>query len=154
MKTLYEIKQKMAAGDIAQAEEALKELLAAEPGNLEAKMLYGTCRQLLGDEETFRRIHGEIAPMMERLCEQETPIDSVSTWNKCHKTFLELASDGLVKETDREVYCLYGCIDYDEIKKEFEEFARRRRCKRIVVFLLLIATPFLIWLACWLGQKL
>jgi len=35
---------------------ALKELLAAEPDNLQAKMLYGTCRQLLGDEETFRRI--------------------------------------------------------------------------------------------------
>ena len=50
MKTLEEIKQTMADGDTAQADEALKELLANEPDNLLAKMLYGTCRQLLGDE--------------------------------------------------------------------------------------------------------
>ena len=46
--TLDEIKQLMAVGETAQADEALKELLAAEPNNLQAKMLYGTCRQLLG----------------------------------------------------------------------------------------------------------
>ena len=57
MKTLDEIKQMMSAGDTAEADEALKKLLASESENLEAKMLYGTCRQLLGDEETFKRIH-------------------------------------------------------------------------------------------------
>ena len=67
METFDEIKRLAAAGDIARAEEALKELLAAEPENLEAKRLYGTCRQLLGDEETFRRIHAELAPMMENI---------------------------------------------------------------------------------------
>ena len=48
MKTLDEIKQMMSAGDTAEADEALKKLLASESENLEAKMLYGTCRQLLG----------------------------------------------------------------------------------------------------------
>ena len=67
MKTLDEIKQLMAAGDTAQADKALKELLAKEPDNLQAKMLYGTCRQLLGDEETFKRIHDELAPVMVKL---------------------------------------------------------------------------------------
>ena len=43
MKTLEEIKQMMSAGDAAKAAEALKELLAKEPENLQAKMLYGTC---------------------------------------------------------------------------------------------------------------
>ena len=66
MKTLDEIKQMMAAGDAAKSAESLKELLAKEPDNLQAKMLYGTCCQLLGDEETFRRIHDELAPVMEK----------------------------------------------------------------------------------------
>ena len=66
MKTLDEIKKMMAAGDAAKSAEALKELLAKEPDNLQAKMLYGTCCQLLGDEETFRRIHDELAPVMEK----------------------------------------------------------------------------------------
>lgn len=47
MKTLDEIKQMMSAGDAVKADGTLKELLAAEPENLEAKMLYGTCRQSL-----------------------------------------------------------------------------------------------------------
>ena len=71
MKTLDEIKQLMAAGETAQADEALKDLLAAEPDNLQAKMLYGTCRQLLGDEETFRRIHEDLASEMEKLVKEE-----------------------------------------------------------------------------------
>ena len=53
MKTLEEIKALMAAGETARAAEALKEVLAKEPENLQAKMLYGTCCQLLGDEETL-----------------------------------------------------------------------------------------------------
>jgi thioredoxin-like negative regulator of GroEL len=84
MKTLDEIKQMMAAGDTAQADEALKDLLANEPDNLQAKMLYGTCRQLLGDEETFRRIHDELAPVMERLGKNEPEKETVSLWKKYH----------------------------------------------------------------------
>lgn len=67
MKTVDEIKQLMAAGETAEADAALKELLAKRPNNFQVKMLYGTCRQLLGDEATFKRIHDELAPMMERL---------------------------------------------------------------------------------------
>ena len=44
MKTLDEIKQLMAAVDTVQADEALKELLAKEPENLQAKMFHGTRR--------------------------------------------------------------------------------------------------------------
>lgn len=42
MNTLDEVKQMMAAGDTAEADEALKELLEKEPDNLQAKMLYDT----------------------------------------------------------------------------------------------------------------
>ena len=44
----------MKSGDIAGAEAAAQELLTAEPDNVQAMMFYGTCRQLQGDEATFR----------------------------------------------------------------------------------------------------
>ena len=52
--TIEDIKSLMKSGDIAGAEAAAQELLAAEPDNVQALMLYGTCRQLQGDEATFR----------------------------------------------------------------------------------------------------
>lgn len=96
MKTLDEIKEMMVAGDTAKAGEALKELLAAEPDNLQAKMLYGTCRQLLGDEETFKRIHDELAPRMERMEKKEPKAEAVSLWKKYHALWMTLIVGGLV----------------------------------------------------------
>ena len=96
MKTLEEIKQMMADGDTAQADAALKELLAKEPDNLQAKMLYGTCRQFLGDEETFKRIHDELAPMMEGLDKKESKSETVSLWKKYHALWMSLIVGGLV----------------------------------------------------------
>jgi radical SAM protein with 4Fe4S-binding SPASM domain len=92
--SLYEIKHMMAVGETAQADEALKALLEAEPDNLQAKMLYGICRQLLGDEETFRRIHDELAPAMEKPNETETPPEVASLWRKYHAlTFANMFLD-------------------------------------------------------------
>ena len=51
---IEEIKSLMKSGDVAGAEAAAQELLTAEPDNVQAMMLYGTCRQLQGDEATFR----------------------------------------------------------------------------------------------------
>ena len=96
MKTLDEIKQMMAASDTAQADAALKELLAKEPDNLQAKMLYGTCRQLLGDEETFKRIHDELAPSMERMEKKEPKTETVSLWRKYHAQWEYLIVAGLI----------------------------------------------------------
>ena len=96
MKTLDEIKQMMAAGETAQADEALKELLATEPENLQAKMLYGTCRQLLGDEETFKRIHDELVPEMERQGKKDSQSETVSLWRKYHALWMTLIVSGLV----------------------------------------------------------
>ena len=96
MKTLDEIRQLMAAGDTALADEALKELLAKEPDNLQAKMLYGACRQLLGDEETFKRIHDELAPVMERLEKKDPKAETVSQWKKHQKLWEYLIAGGLV----------------------------------------------------------
>jgi thioredoxin-like negative regulator of GroEL len=81
LKESNEIKQLMAAGETARADEALKELLVEEPNNLQAKMLYGTCHQLLGDEETFKRIHDELEPQMSKL-DVWTPyqVETLSLW--------------------------------------------------------------------------
>jgi len=91
MKTLDEIKQMMSAGDTAKAAEELKEFIAVEPENLQAKMLYGTCCQLLGDEETFKRIHDELAPEMETLEKGEPQSETVSLWRKYHALWLIVA---------------------------------------------------------------
>ena len=96
MKTLDEIKQMMVAGDTAQADEALKELLAKDPENLQAKMLYGTCRQFLGDEETFKRIHDELAPVMEREKKTDVGEETVSLWKKYHALWMSLIVGGLL----------------------------------------------------------
>ena len=96
MKTLDEIKKMMAAGDTAQADEALKELLANEPDNLQAKMLYGTCRQLLGDEETFRRIHDEVEPEMATKEMLFPENETVSLWKRYHALWMSLIVGGLV----------------------------------------------------------
>lgn len=96
MKTLDEIKKLMAKGETAQADEALKELLAAEPDNLQAKMLYGTCRQLLGDEETFKRIHDELVPKIASLEKNEPNTETVSLWRKYHRLWEWLIVAGLI----------------------------------------------------------
>ena len=102
MKTLDEIKQMMAAGETALADEALKELLEAEPNNLQAKMLYGTCRQLLGDEETFKRIHDELAPVMAKLSDvslgeaMAAPLETLSLWKKYQSLWVRLIVYGLI----------------------------------------------------------
>ena len=96
MKTLDEVKPMMAAGDTAQADEALKELLANEPDDLQAKMLYGTCRQLLGDEETFKRIHDELVPVMKKLVKDEPKMETITLWKKYHALWMTFIVGGLV----------------------------------------------------------
>ena len=58
--TIEAIKSLMKSGDIAEAEAAAQELLTAEPDNVQAMMLYGTCCQLQGDEATFRDTYATV----------------------------------------------------------------------------------------------
>ena len=96
MVTLGEIKQLMAAGETAEADEALKEVLARTVSeNLQAKMLYGTCRQLLGDEETFKRIHDELAPVMEKRKKDVPDEDEAKCWERFDKLFRSQNQDAL-----------------------------------------------------------
>lgn len=58
---LTEIKRMMADGDLQDAAKALRKRMKELPGDLETKLLYGTCCHLLGDDRTFVRIDDETA---------------------------------------------------------------------------------------------
>lgn len=58
---LEQIKELMRGGDVAAAAEELKSLISAEPGNQEAKILYGTCCHICGDDATLVKIDEEVA---------------------------------------------------------------------------------------------
>ena len=90
--TIEDIKSLMKSGDIAGAETAAQELLTSEPDSAEAQMLYGTCRQLRGDNKTFGEIHDALAPKMEAERDEKT----LSLWRRYHKLWMALLAGGLV----------------------------------------------------------
>lgn len=55
------IRDLMRTGNIAAAAERLQSRIALMPEDAEAKMLLGTCRHLLGDDEAFCRIDDELS---------------------------------------------------------------------------------------------
>ena len=75
---LREIKKLMKNGDFAKADAELKAIVECESRNVQAKLLYGTCRLLLGDEDTFRKIHDEVEPRISF----EKDVEVVSAWRK------------------------------------------------------------------------
>ncbi len=92
MTTIDEIKSLLKSGDVAGAEALCRKALEATPDEAQLKMLFGTCRQLQGDEETFRRIHDELAPEMAKTSSAET----LSLWRKYHKLWMALIVGALV----------------------------------------------------------
>ena len=102
---LGEINKLLKAGDIVGAESAIIELLKKEPGNAQAKMLYGTCLQLQGDQEGFFRIHEELAPKMSDVPDEKT----LGMWRKYHRLWISLIAGGLVVAgAVGATYCLCG----------------------------------------------
>ena len=96
MSKIDEIKSLLKSGDVAGAEALCKAELQKTPGDAALKMLFGTCRRLQGDEETFRRIHDELAPEM-AVAETVEPLsEKVSLWRKYHKLWLALIAGALV----------------------------------------------------------
>lgn len=65
MKSIEEIQAQIKSGEIDEALEALHALLKAEPENVEAEMLLGTCCQLKGDSAAFNEIYEDVRPQME-----------------------------------------------------------------------------------------
>ena len=58
---MTDIRDLMRAGNLAAAAERLQARIALVPEDAEAKMLLGTCRHLLGDNEAFCRIDDELS---------------------------------------------------------------------------------------------
>ena len=112
---ICEIKRRLKTGDIVGAESVAKESLAAEPDNVQVKMLYGTCRQLQGDETTFCRIHDELAPKMATVADG----DAQSFWRRYHALWISLIVGGLVVAGLGAVVVYYG----NAISKEFSRMA-------------------------------
>lgn len=109
---LNEINKLLKAGDVAAAESVALELLKKEPGNLQAKMLYGTCLQLQGDRESFGRIHEELVPKMTVVSDEKT----LSMWHRYHALWMTLMVGGLVLAgTVGTIYVIFA----DQINKYY-----------------------------------
>ena len=87
--TIEEIKSCMKSGDVAGAEAAAQELLTAEPDNVQAMILYGTCRQLQGDEATFRDTY---ATVKEHLDARPDALDAETkaAWERFDELYAKL----------------------------------------------------------------
>lgn len=86
------VKQLMRSGDVRGAAERLKAILAVQPDDAEAQMLFGTCCHLLGDDDMFKKIHDDLAPKMETVADARTQ----SLWRKYHAIWMSLIVGGLV----------------------------------------------------------
>ena len=91
---IEEIKNLMKSGDVAGAETAAQELLTADPDNVQALMLYGTCRQLQGDEATFRDTYTTVK---EHLDAQPDALDAETTaaWKRFEELYAKLGQPEL-----------------------------------------------------------
>ncbi len=96
MTTIDQIKTLLQSGDVAGAEALCRKALETHPDDAQLKMLFGLCRQLQGDEETFRRIHDELAPEMGGAEDNAPHSEKVSLWRKYHKLWLSLIVGALV----------------------------------------------------------
>ena len=95
------IKELIRKGDIPQASERLREILAKTPEDAAARMLYGTCCQLMGDSATFGRIYRDLAPEMEPRVTRGERSELVSMWLKYAAMFVAV------------VTCFYGALGED-----------------------------------------
>ena len=101
--TLDEIKELVNNGNLASADAELKTLVELEPENIQAKLLYGTCRLLLGDENVFRKIHDEVRPRMAF----EKDVTIVLAWRKYLQWLRYLLVGALMLEG--------GCVSREEM---------------------------------------
>ena len=113
-----EIKNLLKSGNVAGAEAAANRLLAKDPYDVRAMMLYGTCRQLQGDEVAFRRIHRKLAPKMAKIADGETQ----AMWRKFDDMNKELRDlrargrDSLEVQGHGSRCCpVYGCAVYPRV---------------------------------------
>lgn len=115
------IKDLIKNGDIPQAGERLREILAKTPEDAAARMLYGTCCQLMGDSATFGRIYRDLAPEMEPRVTRGEQSELVSMWLKYAAMFAIIIAIGLHSS---------NASASDVVGDNTEEVAPRKKIKR------------------------
>ena len=120
---LREIKKLMKNGDFAKADAELKAIVECEPGNVQAKLLYGTCRLLLGDEDTFRKIHDEVEPRISF----EKDVEVISAWRKYSRLLKCLLAGALVLGATATCYLVK---DFQRTTETLHNFATTPKFER------------------------
>ena len=73
-------------GGYAEAEKQLKEFMQENPEDMDAKLLYGTCRMMQGDAETAKQIHDEVE---KQIAESgKLPEEQKSFWVKYERLII------------------------------------------------------------------
>ena len=81
---LKELEKLLRERKYAEVEEALKARMAENSDDWDAKLLYGVCRQLQGDEAAFMKIHDEA---MAAPPEARKSITASPLWEKYHRSY-------------------------------------------------------------------
>ena len=94
-----EIKKLLAAGDVAGAEAAAKAALETEPDNVRLMIVFGTCRQLQGDEEAFL---GTYELVRAALDEKKVELDATTAeeWKRFEALHERIAQPELLQKGD------------------------------------------------------
>lgn len=94
-----EIKKLLAAGDVAGAEAAAKAALENDPDNVRLLIVFGTCRQLQGDEEAFL---GTYELVRAALDEKKIELDATAAeeWKRFKALHERIAQPELLQKGD------------------------------------------------------
>ena len=94
-----EIKKMMRTGDIAGAEAAAKSALENDPDNVRLLIVFGTCRQLQGDEEAFL---GTYELVRAALDEKKVELDATAAeeWKRFEALHERIAQPELLRKGD------------------------------------------------------
>ena len=94
-----EIKKLLAAGDVAGAEAAAKAALENDPDNVRLLIVFGTCRQLQGDEEAFL---GTYELVRAALDEKKVELDATTAeeWKRFEALHERIAKPELLRKGD------------------------------------------------------
>ena len=94
-----EIKKLLAAGDVAGAEASAKAALENDPDNVRLLIVFGTCRQLQGDEEAFL---GTYELVRAALDEKKVELDATAAeeWKRFEALHERIAQPELLQKGD------------------------------------------------------
>lgn len=103
----------MKRGAVAEAAARLSALLSSHPDDDVAKLLYGTCAQLLGDDATFGRIHAELRVKLEAAAAAGERSRRIALWEAFKALAAKLAMPCMAIASSVILCGCYGCPPTD-----------------------------------------